>query len=75
MDWKEITAKTVDEALTNAMLEIGTTADNLEYEVIEKETTGFLGLFSKPAKIKVRIKDSVENTAREFLEKVLKAIN
>ena len=41
MDWKEFTAKTVDEALTNAMLEIGTTADNLEYEVIEKETSDF----------------------------------
>ena len=74
MDWKEFTAKTVDEALTNAMLEIGTTADNLEYEVIEKETSGFLGIFSKPAKIKVRLKVSVENTAREFLEKVLKAM-
>ena len=56
MDWKEFTSKTVDEALTNAMLDMGTTADNLEYEIIEKETSGFLGMFSKPARIKVKIK-------------------
>lgn len=75
MDWKEFTAKTVDEALTNAMLEIGTTADNLEYEVIEKESSGFLGIFSRPAKIRVRLKISIENTARKFLEDVFAAMN
>jgi spoIIIJ-associated protein len=74
MEWKEITAKTVDEALTNAMLELGTTIDNMEYEVIEKETSGFLGMFSKPAKIKARIKVSVENTTKKFLDDVFKAM-
>ncbi len=75
MDWKEFSAKTVDEALTNAMLELGTTADNLEYEIIEKESSGFLGIFSKPAIIKVRLKKSVEEEARSFLEKVFYAMN
>lgn len=75
MDWKEYTAKTVDEALTNAMLEMGTTVDNLEYEVIEKESSGFLGMFGKPARIKVRFKQSLENTARTFLDKVFKAMD
>ena len=74
MDWKEFSAKSVDEALTNAMLTLGTTADNLEYEVIEKETSGFLGIFGKPAKIKVRLKISVENTAKSFLNNVFKAM-
>ena len=74
MEWKEFSAKTVDEALTSAMLEMGTTADNLEYEVIEKETSGFLGMFSKPARIKVRIKMSIENTAKQFLQKIFKAM-
>ncbi len=75
MDWKEFTAKTVDEALTSAMLDLGTTAENLEYEVIEKESAGFLGMFSKPAKIKVRLKMSIQNTAKSFLEKVFSAMN
>ena len=75
MDWKEFTSKTVDEALTSAMLDLGTTAENLEYEVIEKESAGFLGMFSKPAKIKVRLKMSIQNTAKSFLEKVFSAMN
>lgn len=74
MDWKEITAKTVDEALTNAMLELGTTIDNMEYEIIEKETNGFLGIFGKPAKIRARIKKTTENTAKKFLDDIFQAM-
>jgi spoIIIJ-associated protein len=74
MEWREITAKTVDEALSNAMLELGTTIENLEYEVIEKETNGFLGMFGKPAKIKVRMKMSTENTTKKFLVDVFNAM-
>jgi spoIIIJ-associated protein len=74
MEWKEITAKTVDEAITNAMLELGTTIDNIEYEVIEKETSGFLGMFGKPAKIKVRMKMNVEGSAKKFLDDIFRAM-
>lgn len=74
MEWKEFTAKTVDEALTNAMLDLGTIAENLEYEVIEKETNGFLGMFGKPAKIRVREKLTLENKAKKFLSDVFSAM-
>lgn len=74
MDWKEISAKTVDEALTNAMLELGTTIDNLEYEVLEKESTGFLGIFGKPARIKVRMKMTTQNSTKKFLTDVFAAM-
>jgi spoIIIJ-associated protein len=74
MEWKEFTAKTVDEALTSAMLELGTTIENLEYEVIEKETSGFLGMFGKPARIKARIKLTLENSAKKFLTDVFGAM-
>jgi spoIIIJ-associated protein len=74
MEWKEIISKTVDEALTNAMLELGTTIDNIEYEVIEKETSGFLGMFGKPAKIRARIKMSTEYSAKKFLNDVFGAM-
>lgn len=74
MEWKEFSAKTVDEALTNAMLELGSTIDNIEYEIIERESSGFLGMFGKPAKIRARIKLSVENTAKKFLEDVFQAM-
>ena len=74
MDWLEITAKSVDEAITNALIKLGTTSDNIEYEVIEKESSGFLGLFIKPAKIRVRCKFSPENIAKDFLSKVFTAM-
>lgn len=74
MEWREFTAKTVDEALTNAMIDLGTTAENLEYEVIEKETSGFLGMFGKPAKIRVREKITLESKAKKFLSDVFSAM-
>ncbi len=75
MEWLEITAKTVDEALTEALIKLQTTSDRVEYEIIEKESSGFLGLFNKPAKIRVKLKDSVDNIAKDFLSKVFKAMN
>ncbi len=59
-DWREFTAKTGEEALTEALIQLGTTSDNVEYEVLEKESNGILGLFSKPARIRVRVKEVEE---------------
>ena len=57
MEFKEITAKTVDEAITKACLEFETSSDNLEIQVVQEGTSGFLGFIgSKPAVIKVRKK-------------------
>ena len=56
MEYKEFTAKTVSEAITDACQEFGVTSDRLVYEVIEKESAGFLGIGSKPAIIKAAIK-------------------
>lgn len=75
-EWKEFSGKTVDEALTEALIQLQETSENVEYEVIEKEAKGFLGLGSKPARIRVRkIKQSVEESAKNFLQKVFKAMN
>ena len=43
MEFKEITAKTVDEAITKACLEFETSSDNLEIQVVQEGTSGFLG--------------------------------
>ena len=74
-DWKEFSAKTVEEALTEALLYFNTTSEKLEYEVIEKENTGVLGMFKKEAKIKARMVFTVEGAATSFLQKVLAAMN
>ena len=48
-NWQEFSAKTVDEALTEALIKLETTSDQIEYEVLEKESTGLLGLVNRPA--------------------------
>ncbi len=53
MEKIEVTGKNVDEALTNALLKLETTSDMVDYEVIEKGSSGFLGIASKPAKLLV----------------------
>ena len=59
MDTKEFTGKNVEEALENALRELNVTKEQIDYEVLEKESGGFLGLFSgKPAKIAVTVKEA-----------------
>ena len=75
MDFKEFSAKTVDDAITEACQSLSVTSDKLEYEVVEEGSTGFLGLKSKPAVIKARVKNSVEDRVKAFLNDVLTAMN
>ena len=74
MDFIQVAAKTVDDALTEACVQLGTTSDKLEYEVIEKGSTGFLGIGSRNAVIKVRKVCSVEDIVKDFLDQVFKAM-
>ncbi len=74
MDFIEISAKTVDDAVTEGLIKLGTTSDKIEYEVMEKGSAGFFGLGSKPAKIRIRKKSTVEDHVREFLNNVFRAM-
>ena len=88
MDFQEFKAKTVEEAVTAATVALGITSDELEYEVVEKGSTGFLGLGAKPAIIKARKKEEevvkqaasadttglVEKT-KEYLDSLFKAMD
>lgn len=56
MDYREISAKSVDEAITKACIELSITSDKLDYEVISEGSNGFLGIGSKPAVIRYREK-------------------
>mgnify|MGYP005887158509 FL=1 len=51
-----VSAKTVDDAITEALIQLGVTSDRLEYEVIEKGSSGFLGIGMKQAVIEARRK-------------------
>ena len=75
MEFIEVSAKTVDEALTEASIKLGIPSSEIEYEVIEKGSTGFLGLGSKNAVIKASKKFSVEENVKEFLKSVFHAMD
>lgn len=75
MEFIEVTAKTVDDAITESLVQLGTTSDKIEYEVIEKGSNGFLGIGSRMAKIRVRKKSDVEDYVRDFLNDVFHAMD
>ena len=76
MEKLEFTGKTVDEALTNALVQLETTSDKVEYEVIEKGSSGILGFInSKPAKILIWKKASMEDAIHSFLNDVFAAMD
>ena len=75
MEYIEVSAKTVEDALTDASVQLGITSDQLEYEIVEKGSNGFLGLIgSKNATIRVKVKSSVEDEVRELLTSVFNAM-
>lgn len=75
MEYIEVSAKTVEEAITEALIRLETTSDKIEYEVIDKGSTGFLGLIgSKPAVIKVRKKFNLLDYTNDFLDRLFKAM-
>ncbi len=75
MEYREFKAKTVEEAITAASLEFGVASEDLDYEVVEKGSTGFLGLGSKPAVIKARKKESFIDDIKEYLDNLFKAMD
>lgn len=74
MEFKEFKGKTVEEAITQASIELGAASTELETEIIEKGSTGFLGIGSKPAVIKARVKNDIVRDTKEYLEKIFNAM-
>ena len=69
MEFKEFTAKNVDDAITEACESFLVTSDRLEYEVISQGSTGFLGINAKPAVIKARVKEEKQEDILEEIKK------
>ena len=76
MDMITVSAKTVDEAITKALIELGTTSDKLEYEIVDKGSNGILGIIgSKPAVIRAKKKETMEDKAMTFLSDMFGAMD
>ena len=71
MEYKKFSAKTVEDAITEACKEFLVTSDRLGHNVIEEGSSGFLGIGSKPAVIEAWVKEeekpaSLEDEAKDF---------
>ena len=74
MDYIQVSAKTVEDAVLEAAMKLATTREHLEYEVIEKGSTGFLGFGAKPAVIKARALSDEEIAKAEVKEEHVKEV-
>ena len=75
MEFRKFKAKTVDEAITTASMELGVASTELEYEIVDKGTSGFLGIGAKPAIIKAKKKESFLDDIYEYLNNLFKAMD
>ena len=67
-----VSAKTLDDAITEALIQLGVTSDRLEYNVIEKGSAGFLGIGMKQAVIEAWKKE--EKTEESEIEDLKEAV-
>ena len=72
-----VSAKTLDDAITEALIQLGVTSDRLEYNVIEKGSAGFLGIGMKQAVIEAWKKEekAEEPEIEDFKEAVKEEIS
>ena len=78
VEYIEISAKTVSDAITEACRKLSVTSDKLDYEVIEEGSNGFLGIGAKPAVIKAGVKIeklTVDQVAKKFLNDIFTAMS
>ncbi len=76
MNYLEKEAKTVEDAITEALVEMGLTSDQVTVEVLEKGPTGLMSIFSsKMAKVRVYKKINLQESARQFLADVFDKMN
>ena len=83
MEYITVSAKTLDDAITEALIQLGVTSDQLDYIVVEKGSAGFLGIGVKQAVIKARkkveekpevtVEETVKKTAKEEVKETFKA--
>ena len=63
-----VSAKTLDDAITEASVQLGVTSDRMEYNVIEKGSAGFLGIGMKQAVIEAWRKEEPEEEKADIFK-------
>ena len=75
MEFIEFSAKTVTDAVTAACQQFSVTSEKLEIEVVDEGKAGILGFGAKPAIIKARVKATLLDNVKIFLNDVFAAMN
>ncbi|WP_099189736.1 RNA-binding cell elongation regulator Jag/EloR [Tepidibacter mesophilus] len=76
MRFLEVTGKSIEEALDKALGELNVTKEDVEIDVIEQPSRGFLGIIgNKLAKIKVTLKENPKELARKFVQDILDSMD
>jgi spoIIIJ-associated protein len=71
----EKSAKTVEEAVRLALIELDAKEENVSIDVIQESSKGFLGIGSKDALVKVSLKEFRDRIAKDFLRDVFEKMN
>ena len=74
MEYREFSAKTKEDAITEACQYFTVSSDKLVVEVLEEGSNGFLGIGAKPAVIKAAVKGTIEDKVKDFLKDVFEAM-
>ena len=74
MNYVEFKGKTVEEAVTAASVQFGVVSSELKYEVVDKGTSGFLGIGAKPAVIRAIKEDSIVEKTKAYLDQLFEAM-
>lgn len=69
MDKIRVSAKTKDEAITKALIQLGITSDRLDYTVLVEGKSGLFGIGAKPWIIEASVKEASQKSDLERLEK------
>ncbi|MGX8796508.1 RNA-binding cell elongation regulator Jag/EloR [Fusibacter sp. JL298sf-3] len=75
MKFVEKSGRSIEEALRLALIDLEADRDNVEYEVIEEGSKGFLGFGAKDYVIRVSKKNSVLDDAENFITSIFREMN
>lgn len=72
----EKTARTVDDAIDQAIAELGTSREEVDVEIIDQPSKGFFGLLgTKPARVKVTVRNTPSRKVRAIMTDILATMN
>jgi spoIIIJ-associated protein len=76
VNWVETKGKTIEEAVHHALSELNCTEEDVDVEVLEESSKGFLGILkSKEAKVRVTLKPKSVTPLDQIVEFLLKVIH